>query len=233
MNTLYTPANDSGFQFVKKSGNAKTGPISTTSQPRSTCPSTCPHLGTSCYAQAGYYTRLNWNHLDNGTRGGTWADMVASIAKHASSVWRMSIMGDIPANSGTINRDAMQDIVNANGGRNGFTYTHHALTARNVATIKQSIRDGFTVNVSCDTLEEVKAADDAGLPSVLVCGKDTEKGKHELGNGITGVTCPAIFSESVTCSSCKLCADSERDYTIMFPAHGTQAKKIIPIKLAS
>jgi len=61
------------IQLVRKSSNAKTGPIPTTTSPRSTCPTECPLSGKGgCYAEAGYYTRMNWDKVDSGERGVEW-----------------------------------------------------------------------------------------------------------------------------------------------------------------
>ena len=46
--------------LIKQSSNKKTGPIPTTYADRKTCPPSCPHYGTDCYAEA-YHTRLAWN----------------------------------------------------------------------------------------------------------------------------------------------------------------------------
>jgi hypothetical protein len=39
------------------------------------------------------------------------------------------------------------------------------------------------------------------------------------------VVCPATIRDGISCSSCQLCAISNREAIIGFPAHGTQAKK--------
>jgi hypothetical protein len=50
-----------------------------------------------------------------------------------------------------------------------------------------------------------------------------------LANGERAITCPATLKDSpVTCASCGLCAASKasrRAASIIFPAHGTGAKK--------
>ncbi len=45
---------------ITESSNRKTGRIPTTYAEPDTCPPSCPHYRTDCYAED-YYTRLAWN----------------------------------------------------------------------------------------------------------------------------------------------------------------------------
>ncbi len=86
-------------QFVRKSSNSKTGPIPVTTTERSSCPPSCPLAGDGgCYAEAGYYTRLNWTAVSEKRRGMDWVDFVDtidSLPKH--TLWRHNVAGDLPA----------------------------------------------------------------------------------------------------------------------------------------
>ena len=77
------------IQFVKKSSNSKTGAIPTTTSDRKTCPSSCPFIGVNgCYAEAGYYTRMNWDKVSSGERGDLFPTFISNIKKiKAGQLW--------------------------------------------------------------------------------------------------------------------------------------------------
>jgi hypothetical protein len=86
------------FQFIAESGNVKVGKIPVTNSPRATCPPNCPLSGEDgCYAEAGFYTRLNWDKLDRGERGLQWSDFIDKIkALPKGQLWRHNVSGDLP-----------------------------------------------------------------------------------------------------------------------------------------
>ena len=65
------------IQFVKKSANAKTGPIPVSYSERETCPQSCPHYRSDCYAED-YYTRMVWDKV--GARGLDIGEFCANVA---------------------------------------------------------------------------------------------------------------------------------------------------------
>jgi len=50
------------IHYVAKSANSKTGPIPVTYSERGTCPPSCGQWD-SCYAEAGFHTRMTWNKV--------------------------------------------------------------------------------------------------------------------------------------------------------------------------
>lgn len=109
--------------------------------------------------------------------------------------------------------------------RNGqaWTYSHFP------AHLLPSPAEGETViNVSCDTMEAAIDAVRKGRPAVHAAPSGTSwPVRHE---GVRFVRCPAETVESVNCGNCgggrPLCARGERDYVIVFVAHGGAAKLV-------
>lgn len=219
----------------KLSGNAKTGPMVVTTTGAQTCPPTCPLRGAGCYAEMGSLA-LHWRKVTSGERGfSDWYQFVDVLTstltvwrkRAATSYWRHNQAGDLPslASGGVDTAIAIADLDNASAeaGVRGFTYTHHAITHTIAAAIKAS--RFFTVNVSCETGEQVDAAIARGLPAVVVVQSDAPKvTRTPAGNRI--VVCPAQVREDVSCVSCGLCARKDRDYAIGFRAHGARWKAI-------
>jgi hypothetical protein len=221
--------------FIARSSNGKTGPIPTTYVDEATCPPSCPHYRTTCYAE-GYHTRLAW------TRAAQGLDIDALTAKiHAlqpGTLWRHAVAGDLPGHGETIDAAALGDLVRANIGRRGFTYTHKHRDPDNLYWIKAANEWGFTVNLSADSLTEADTLADtkAGPVVALVPIDHPEKSTTPAGRRI--IVCPAQTREDVTCQTCKLCQRADRSTIVGFRAHGIRAKaadakaRVIPIKKA-
>ncbi len=212
------------FRFTARSENRKTGPIPVTMSPQATCPSTCPLKGAGCYAESGPMS-MAWRRL-NGHEGMDWQAMLSHIrALPAGQLWRHNTAGDLPHVNGKLNARALQQLVEANAGRRGFTYTHHKLSAYNAAALRHANANGFVVNASTETLKQADAAMDQGLPAVVVLPSDA-KDDLKTPAGRRVVVCPATKRTDVMCFNCRLCANASRDYVIGFHAHGTRRKMI-------
>ncbi|MBG23704.1 MAG: hypothetical protein CMF22_10310 [Idiomarinaceae bacterium] len=231
------------IRFVRKSSNKKTGPIPVTTTSANSCSITCPlnkddngeTLTTQgklpkCYAGFGN-TAIHWRKLNDENATGKnitdWAglcDNVKSLPK--GQLWRHNEAGDMPTLEDNITLDsvALDNLIRANKGKKGFTYTHHALTHANIPAIGNSNSRGFTINVSANnTIEAVDIVKRYALPTVTLLPIDAPNVQHV--EGVKVVACPAEKSDKVTCSNCGICADSKRDYVIGFRAHGTAKKK--------
>jgi hypothetical protein len=224
------------IHFVPVSGNTKTGPIPVTYSERETCPESCPHYRTSCYADAGFHTRMVWDKV--GARGSSVADVADAIrALPPGTLWRHNIAGDLPGAGETVDPVALGEIVAANIGRRGFTYTHKK-SAEAIEWAQHATRWGFTVNLSADDAGECDALADAGLPLTCVVPIDTPK-HSTTPEGRPIVVCPAQTSDDVTCATCGLCQRANRAVIVGFRAHGTRARvadakarRVIPIAKA-
>ena len=213
-------------QFVRKSSNSKTGPIPVTTSSRKTCPKACVfNHGNGCYADAGYYTRMNWDKVTSGERGESYTSFVANVSKLPNGqLWRHNVAGDLVGANDVIDSAALAQLTAANNGKRGFTYTHYPLTAKNVSAIRDANNGGFTVNISANSAREsVTVFKKHNLPTVAVLPIDAPE--QQTLDGVKIVTCPATYREDVTCASCKLCSVADRAVIVGFPAHGTQAKR--------
>jgi len=220
------------IHFIKQSKNRKTGPIPTTYSERGTCPPSCPHYEDDCYGED-YYTRLNWNQVPK--RGDTIADACAKIAALPDGqLWRHNVAGDLPGLKEDIDPAALGEIVKANFGKRGFTYTHKK-SPDAIHWIRHAVQWGFTINLSADDAGEADELSAHGLPLVCIVPMDTpEHTTTPAGRPIT--ICPAQTREYMTCAVCQLCQKADRRAIIGFRAHGTKAKqtdararRIIPI----
>lgn len=220
------------IHFIEKSSNRKTGPIPTTYTERGSCPPSCPHYENDCYGED-YYTRLNWDKVPQ--RGLSIADTAKKIAAlPANQLWRHNVAGDLPGLKEDIDPAALGELVRANIGKRGFTYTHKK-SPDAIYWIRHAVQWGFTINLSADDAGEADLLAAHNLPVVCIVPMDTpEHTTTPAGRPIT--ICPAQTKEYMTCAVCQLCQKADRRAIIGFRAHGTKAKqtdararRIIPI----
>lgn len=213
-------------QFVRKSSNAKTGPIPTTTSPRASCPAECPLAGDGgCYAEAGYYTRMNWDKVDSGERGDAWDVFLSKVRKlPEGQLWRHNVAGDLPQTpEGTIDGPRLWDIVAANTGRKGFTYTHYAPVGENLEFIEGANRAGFTVNISANTIPEAREIRKRTTAPVVTLVPAEGRDAKWLRDGDV-VQCPAEYRDDISCATCQLCQKRDRKDIVGFTVHGTRAR---------
>lgn len=218
------------FKFTRVSSNSKTGPIPTTISDKDTCPVACPLKGSGCYAELGM-VGLHWNNVSKGKHSGTWGEMIQNIySLPKDQLWRHNVAGDLAIIQNqygeSIHPDYADDLIQANYGRKGFTYTHHDVlnNAFNAAIVRLMNQQGFTVNLSANNLEnadELKALNIGPVCTIMPenCDKVT---KTPAGN--TVIQCPATYNDSIQCVNCGIC-QKQREAIIGFPVHGVQKKK--------
>ena len=153
---------------------------------------------------------------------------MAALVEHIrklpeGQLWRHNVAGDLqPDTDGQIDRDALNDLVRANKGRRGFTYTHYTMgNIVNVGALEYANGNGFTINVSHNSPQEALEATH-GQPRVTIVPSDYWATGDKVGDI---VRCPAETRDEVTCKTCKLCSVATRDVIVGFTVHGTQAKK--------
>ena len=141
-------------------------------------------------------------------------------------LWRHNKAGDLPGTDESINARQLATLVKANIGKRGFTYTHKPMNARNASVVRHANKNGLTVNLSADTLKEADTlkAQNIGPVVVVLPANVTTNQTTPAGHKI--VICPATNRDNVTCASCKLCAWSERQVIIGFPAHGSKKNQV-------
>jgi len=223
------------YHFIQASSNRKTGPIPQTYTERASCPPSCAHFRSSCYAED-FHTSLNWNKVP--TRGTDLDGLLKSINRlPKGQLWRHNVAGDLPGDGENVDAYALGQIVKANRGRNGFTYTHkHSADA--IKWAKHATDWGFTVNLSADDVGHADELASHGLPVAVIVPMDTPK-HSRTPEGRPVLICPAQTTKYMTCALCTLCQRADRKQIIGFRAHGTKAKqadrtarRVIPINAA-
>ena len=212
--------------ITKKSSNKKTGKIPVTTSDQSSCPSTCPFINGSCYAKSGFHLAQHWKKVSSGERGTDWqglCDYIQSLPN--KQLWRHNQAGDLPHSLGMINPEMVSELVTPNNNKKGYTYTHHQLSPLNVEVLKDANKKGFTINASCETLEQVDEAKALGLPAVVVIPSDQEPPKKTPA-GHRVIMCYAQTQDGMTCEQCKLCSVADRQGCVGFFSHGNKAKEI-------
>ena len=210
------------------SSNGKTGPIPTSTTERESCWNGCPFYDKGCYAKYGPQV-IHWRKVSNIERGVNWDQFCTKIRKLLKGqLWRHNVAGDLPTiSNGVIDSDKTAQLVNANKGKRGYTYTHHPLTDNNLAIIKDSNINGFTVNVSTQSIEDAdKVMTEHNIPAVAVVHSTKTDRFYKTESGRKVITCPATIHENVTCATCGLCQIADRQFIISFPAHGTAKKTV-------
>lgn len=220
--------------FTRVSANVKTGPIPVTMTDKGTCPNICPLKHNGCYAESGH-VNIHWNRLGKPVKGNegsiygkTWETLCESVkGLPKGQLWRHNVAGDLPSkDSETIDSLALSQLVDANKGKQGFTYTHYDPNkGDNKKLIKSANMAGFTINLSANNLDHADAlkALDCG-PVVTILPLDAPK-LQQTPAGNTVVICPAVQSDNVTCASCGICQKVNRNVIIGFPVHGISKRK--------
>jgi hypothetical protein len=214
--------------FTPISSNAKTGPIPTTTSDRQTCPSTCPFYDKGCYAKSGPQA-LHWRKVSTGERGYIWEEFLGKVRNlKRGQLWRHNVSGDLPHDgNGIIDGDKVAQLVISNKGRKGYTYTHHILNDHNIQILQDANTKGFTINASCESVDDAdRVMSDHNIPAVAVVPSDKTDRFYTTSSGRKVITCPATIHENVNCSTCGLCQQSDRQFVIAFPAHGTAKKTV-------
>ena len=210
-----------------KSANVKTGPIPVSTTERDSCPTNCA-MRAECYADSGPLA-LHWRAVSAGTRGTTWGQFTQSIAAlPQGQLWRHNQAGDLPQANGTVDAVKLGQLVAANQGKRGFTYSHHR-DAASINWIRHANAWGFTVNLSANDLHDADALADHQAGPVVVVLPSTQTANTTTPAGRPVVICPATQRDDVSCATCQLC-QRQRAAIVGFPAHGTR-KRVIDIKL--
>lgn len=230
------------FSLNPKSENVKTGPIPVSMSDSSTCPNSCPFKANGCYAAQGPMNWI-WKSLDrgymqrNGNRfnfGTNWKAFLVAVSELASGVfWRHNQAGDLYGAKDKINLAALKQLVKANSGKRGFSYTHYPVLDRqnnNAKANREAVRfanaNGFTVNLSGNNLAHADELKALGIGPVVAVIPDTfadTKGTTPGGNRF--VVCPAQTREGVTCKDCQLCS-KQRGIIVCFRSHGIGKNKV-------
>ena len=184
-------------------------------------------MGNGCFGE-NFHLNLHWKKVSGGQRSQTWDAFCSMVRKmRKGQIWRHNQAGDLPGVNDKIDSEMMAQLVSANKGRDGFTYTHKPLTDENLAEIRLANAGGFTVNISANSIRDAVIIRKTHPDLPVVCVLDSKTvGKVQTVDGVRIVTCPASLRDDVTCYDCGLCQRADRDYVIGFPAHGSRVKKV-------
>jgi hypothetical protein len=110
-------------------------------------------------------------------------------------------------------------------GGQAWTYSHFA------PELLPKPQQGKTViNASCDTPDQAVYAWGLGLPVTVTAPQGADLARPVTYKGVRFVQCPEQSGHVESCAKCgngrPLCARSERDYVIVFAAHGTGARRV-------
>ena len=224
------------FHLTLKSRNVKTGPIPVSTSTALTCPTSCPfnHANRGgCYAEFGPLA-LFWHKVTAGETGSDWSDFCDSIAALPDGqLWRHNQAGDLPGAGDTLDITAFDQLVTANQGKRGFTYTHKPLaTQAERDAIAHANASGFTVNLSANTLAHADELAALGIAPVVAVVPIDQTQNTVTPAGRKVVICPATQRDDVSCASCGLCARL-RDAIVGFPAHGPGKKRAQAVAVAA
>jgi hypothetical protein len=214
------------YTWVPRSGNAKLGPIPTCIASAESCPPTCGFYGKGCFAEQDVLGH-HWRQTQPGRRGITFDELLERVrALPPGQVWRYATAGDLPGIGEAVNVTKFGQLVRANLGRRGFTFTHKRQAWR---YLHFATRSGFTINLSADTLEqadELAALEVAPVAVVLPAGEFPPYLRTPGGRKV--IVCPAE-TRGLTCATCQLCTRAERKSIVGFVAHGQMAKTVSAI----
>ena len=213
--------------FSLKSGNIKTGPIPVSTMSAETCSDDCPLKNNGCYAGSGPLS-WHWRKVTAKLRGISWSEYCDSVEQlDDGQLWRHAQAGDLPGVNHAIDGLMLAQLVAANEGKRGFTYTHKPVlnNPRNATLVRLANAQGFTINLSANNLAQADQLSDLAIgPVVTIVAIDAPE-KQKTPAGRTVIVCPAQSRDDVTCSSCGLCQRQDRTVIVGFRAHGTAKRK--------
>ena len=219
------------YKLTPRSSNRKTGPIATTMSSRNSCAPSCPYAnGGGCYAES-FPLKLHWDRLSRGETGDSWLDLTHRLrdAKlKPGTLLRHNVAGDLPHEKGRIKQEILRHLsaTFVGAGTVPFTYTHHRQDADNLATIKEAICYGFTINLSCDSERQASQRYRDGFPAVCVVPDDDTRTEWTDADGVAFRVCPAQLEDGVTCETCRVCSMAHRSHVVAFRAHGNRKRKV-------
>jgi hypothetical protein len=149
------------------------------------------------------------------------------------TLWRHNQAGDLPGDGDNIDAIQMRELIAANRGKRGFTFTHKPLTRANRVLVKEANDSGFTVNLSANDLAHADALAALDIGPVVVVLPEHQTRPTRTPEGRAVAICPATLADDVTCQTCGLCALRYRKAIIGFPAHGNGKRKASAVATAN
>jgi hypothetical protein len=141
------------------------------------------------------------------------------------SIYRWNQAGDLMGEGNKINSRQLLQLVDANRGKRGFTYTHKPLTPKNLDLINYANSSGFAVNYSCDSVADALILRQRlqmigyTIPITVTVPEDYESIDPNI------KICPAQIRDDIDCVKCQWCAKIDRSWIVAFKMHGSRRKK--------
>lgn len=213
--------------LTKVSTNVKTGPMPVSTTEKASCPKNCSLRSNGCYAESGPLG-IHWSSVSTGKRGTDWQTFCDEISKLPRGItWRHNQAGDLPTlDNVNIDASLLLQLVEANKGKKGFTYTHYSVIDNNwnAGLVENANKLGFTINLSAESYQEADKLASLNIGPVVTIQEEGADYVTFTPEGRKVITCPATYRDNVSCYTCKLCQKQERPI-IAFPVHGTSKKK--------
>lgn len=225
---LRTTAAEPRVKWIAKSGNRKIGPIPTSMTSSETCPPSCGFFNTGCYGEHSYL-RMHWRAAAEGLFWEAFCDAVRALPEW--QLWRHNTVGDLPGIGEELCASDFKELVAANRGRRGFTFTHKK-DPRVLRLYMWAAQEGFVINLSADDLAEADRLAETGLPVAVTLDEHEARTQFKTPGGRQLTRCPATYEwlPGMNCQRCQLCARPGRKTIIGFPAHGT-AKGLVNLRV--
>jgi hypothetical protein len=206
-------------RFIRSSNNGKLGGIPAATVSPETCPPSCGFYGRGCFAEYGPMGH-HWREVES--RGLTWDAFLQAVRETPEgALWRYAVAGDLPGQGDTLDHALLGELVRANEGRRGFTFTHKPLTSgEDQEAVCWANANGFAVNLSADTLEQADARVELLCGPVVVVLPEDAPARLMTPGGRHVVVCPAETHAALDCARCGLCAIRSRKAIVGFRAHG-------------
>lgn len=214
--------------------NKKLGFMATSISGEQTCPDSCALKASKmCYGKLGPLNWV-WGKVSDGRNGMDWDSFIAAIRSLPKGhKFRHNQVGDLPGFNLSIDTVSLFQLAEASSHLQAYTYTHKPVLKGkadkptlevNRNAIRECNNLGFTVNLSCDSIDEVDEALNLGIgPVTTVLPMDAPETQF-TSEGNKVVVCPAQ-SKGRTCADCMLC-QKQRGVVVGFRAHGTKKTQL-------
>ena len=202
--------------------NSKTGPMATVTTGSITCPTECRHKTLdTCYAKYSFLG-IHWKKVDSGSRDIGWNTFIQRIRElPVGSQVRWGQAGDLPGVGNKIDKQKMIQLVENTRHLKMFTYTHKPLTKGNLSIIEYANNNGFTVNISCDSISDALNLQQKFTLLGYEIPITTTVPENYSNEHPNIKICPAQLT-NIHCNVCQWCMKNDRKFIVAFKAHGTK-----------
>lgn len=181
-----------------------------------TCPSSCKLLNNGCYAQKGKVLFHQKKAPADANDGAVLLEFIRGLTpKHKL---RHNVSGDLFVGDEP-DEAYITALVQGHSERPdvvGWGYTHgwKKLDATRLRL------PNLVINASCDNLDDLRAAREAGWAQVIVLEKGEHRRRLKLADDVDVVVCPQQTSGGkIGCTDCGLCWRGDRKFAIGFLRH--------------